>query len=454
MTEPATGPFRPVVLAPTYNNAATLVGILDRIEATGLPILVVNDGSTDQTPHLLEAWAHPAPPGPPRRVAVHVITHPRNRGKAEALNTGFEAAARLGYTHVATIDTDGQLDPESLPSLVEVARRSPRALVLGVRSESIEGYPARSLAGRRLSNLAIRCEAGVTIEDSQCGLRVYPLALFDATRCRARRYAFEAEVLTRAAWAGFPIEQVPVPCRYFPKDERVSHFKPGRDSWSGLRLHLRLLGEALLPWRRPASPAMTDHHRAAAAPAAPWDDASLFGPDEPGEHPIKRLLRRFGAWIDPVDVWRQIRSDPVARSQVAIGFSIGAFIANLPIYGLQTLSCLYVARRLHLHPLPVVLGSQVSTPPLSPILIAAAIITGHAFLHGTWVQPADLDPTSRGLATTVASTLLDWTVGGVVIGAVMAAASFLAARFVLRLIPFREDQPGQSPAGNSTVATS
>src|SRR5690242_16142823 len=99
---------RPVVVAPTFNNVATLGEIVRRTRALALPVIVVNDGSTDGTADLLRTLAGES---------VVVVTHERNRGKAAALRTGFEAAHERGFTHAVTIDTDGQLDPEEIPAL-------------------------------------------------------------------------------------------------------------------------------------------------------------------------------------------------------------------------------------------------------------------------------------------------------------------------------------------------
>src|SRR6266576_1685179 len=94
--------FRPLILLPSYNNARTLSNILERAEALDVPILVVNDGATDATAKILTDWQ-----SKPRSLWTRVLTHPRNRGKAAALKTGFAAAHEAGYTHAVTIDTDG-----------------------------------------------------------------------------------------------------------------------------------------------------------------------------------------------------------------------------------------------------------------------------------------------------------------------------------------------------------
>jgi glycosyltransferase involved in cell wall biosynthesis len=224
--------FAPVVVAPTYNNERTLAALITGVRAAALPLIVVNDGSTDATASILNAHANQ--PG------VRTEAHDANRGKARALATGFAAAAMQGYTHAATIDTDGQLPPDALPALLALARQHPRALVLGVRRWRIPNCPPRSLIGRAFSNTMVWCECGERVTDTQCGLRVYPLDLVRGAKCRAGGFAFETEIIARAVWGGWPVVQVPVECVYLPPAERVSHYRPGRDSLAALALHARL----------------------------------------------------------------------------------------------------------------------------------------------------------------------------------------------------------------------
>jgi len=239
--------YRIAVLMPTYNNAGTLGEVFDRVAALDLSgiatvgIVVVNDGSTDQTAAVLEACAIDSP-----GVTRVVVTHPSNHGKAAALHSGFAEARRLGATHAATIDTDLQHDPEDIPRLIEVSMKAPDALVIGARGDDLEGMPARSLVGRRLSNLGVRLASGVRVTDSQSGLRVYPLSLVENVRCRSGRYGFETEIITRAGWLGRPTIEVPITSRYLPLERRVSHFRPWVDSLRCIAMHARLLGGSLI----------------------------------------------------------------------------------------------------------------------------------------------------------------------------------------------------------------
>jgi glycosyltransferase involved in cell wall biosynthesis len=231
------GDIRPAIILPTYNNARTLPDICRRCEALKLTMIIVNDGSTDGT----AAWLARREISQ-RGAETVIVTHPKNRGKAEALRSGFAAAIQNDCTHAITIDTDGQLDPECIPALLDCARRNPRALIVGARDDRQSDYPTRSRVGRKLSNFAIRLECEAIVADSQCGLRVYPLDLIKRVPCRTGRYGFEAAIITLAAWNGFPILNVPVNCRYLTDAAGgVSHFRPFRDSLHGVLLHAHLL---------------------------------------------------------------------------------------------------------------------------------------------------------------------------------------------------------------------
>lgn len=231
--------WRPLVLLPTYNNIGTLPGVLAEVAKQGLPMMVVNDGCTDGT----AAWLAGVEAG-----AAHdgiatrtVVTHVVNQGKAAAMLTGCRAAREMGFTHALTFDTDGQLSPTEIPTLLELARKNLDAVIVGARNDRAADYPARSRFGRRISNLMIRWQCGVRVDDSQCGFRVYPLRLFDKVRPRADRYAFETEIITLAAWAGFEVISTTVTCRYFGEGRLVSHFRVGRETRQAIKLHSRLL---------------------------------------------------------------------------------------------------------------------------------------------------------------------------------------------------------------------
>ena len=120
-----------LVIVPTYNNAGTLGNVLQRCLSHGLPVLVVDDGSTDGTPEILA------------RVDVPFVRHPQNLGKGRALKTGFQEARKQGYQYALTIDSDGQHYPEDIPALL--AEKEERTLVLVPREMPLSRIHLRNL---------------------------------------------------------------------------------------------------------------------------------------------------------------------------------------------------------------------------------------------------------------------------------------------------------------------
>ncbi len=396
--------FQPVVIAPTFNNVRTLERVLRGIDQSDLPVIVVDDGCGDGSFEILESWRRASR----RRVVVY---HPRNRGKAAALRTGFEAARQMGYTHAITIDTDGQLDPAEIRNLSRIGQEFPDSLVLGCRPAMAENDPRLSRLGRWTSNVLLRWEAGVTISDSQCGFRVYPLRSIDRINCFSSRYGFETEILVRAAWAGLPIRECPVGCIYAVPEGRVSHFRPWRDSLRCGGMHVRLLVRSMMP----ISAQRTRPSGDLEAPAMIW----------------QRLLRSF----NPVALIRAMRHSPAERTGFSKGLAIGVFIANTPLYGFHSLLSLYAARCLRLNPMPVLFGSHLSSPAFGPMLIAAAITIGHLLLYGTLPPMRHFNPSIIGYLALARSVILEWTIGGAVLGAILGMIAYIISALLIRCVP-------------------
>ncbi|MGB0766542.1 MAG: glycosyltransferase family 2 protein [Phycisphaeraceae bacterium] len=229
---------RPVVVVPTYENGRTVVDIVRRVLDDGWRCVVVDDGSRDGSHDALTALREAF--GGER---LDVIKHDRNRGKAAAMQTGFDAASAHG-THAITLDADGQHDPEQIALLWDAALADPESIVLGERPWSVEGgTPLRSRLGRRVSNALVWLQSGLEVADSQTGFRVYPLAMLERIPCQTARFAFETEILIRAARCGVTTSRVPIRSRYLPRDARVSHFKPLRDSVHSLSMQVGLIRE-------------------------------------------------------------------------------------------------------------------------------------------------------------------------------------------------------------------
>lgn len=406
--------LRCVVLVPTFNHGAALGGVLRSLDGCGLPIIVVNDGATDDTASILNRWlADSAQEG-----TRMVVGFSENKGKAEALRSGFALATRRGFTHALTIDSDGQHDPGDLPRIIAAANERPSALVVGARSERGAKGPLLSRVGRAISNMLVWIESGVRITDSQSGMRAYPLNGMAAIRARSGRYGFETEVLTLAGWEGRAVIEVPIRCIYGVPGGRTTHFRVGRDSFDAALMHARLIARALLP-----GPSRTS--------------ASA---EEPV---VGSIPRRLAWWFGLRRLRAMALGEQSARNRLAASFGVGVMMATLPLYGVKTLCCLWLSQRFRLHPLVVVGVSSLSTPPIGFVFAAVSIFVGHLVLSGEAHGLAERALLEASPMSVMSSFAMEWIVGSVVAGSVLASAAYLMATFLLRprLIPRPPAQP-------------
>lgn len=203
------------VIVPTYNNASTLPQVLTDVSAYTDQIILVNDGSTDDTGQIAAQF-----PG------IHYVGYAKNRGKGSALRQGFLAALQKGYDYAITMDSDGQHFAKDLPRFLEKIEAVPNALIIGARNMNQEAVPGKSSFGHKFSNFWFKVETGIDCPDTQSGFRLYPLQRIKGLHLFTWKYELEIEVLVKAAWSGVPIESVPVSVYYAPKETRISHFRP------------------------------------------------------------------------------------------------------------------------------------------------------------------------------------------------------------------------------------
>ena len=229
--------FRPLILIPSYNTGRILRETVAAALGCGVPVWVVVDGSTDGSPDLLEEFRN-AP-------EFRVLRLAQNSGKGAAVLHGLHAAVQEGFTHVLTMDSDGQHPAAHVPEFLEIARRHPEAAVFG-QPVFDASAPALRVNGRKVSNFWASLETlGWGIGDSLFGMRLYPAAaLLRAMRCTpfARRFDFEPEVAVILSWLGTPAIKLPVPVRYPSREDGgVSQFRYLRDNLLLTWMHLRLV---------------------------------------------------------------------------------------------------------------------------------------------------------------------------------------------------------------------
>jgi glycosyltransferase involved in cell wall biosynthesis len=218
------------IAIPCYQGAARVGEVVHGARATGHPVVVIDDGSTDDSAKVAEA------------AGATVLRHPANHGKGAALQTAFAFAESKGASAVLSMDADGQHDPGEIAKLVAAHEANPDAIVIGVRSFRPEDMPRRSRIGNRISTWWISKFAGRDYHDTQSGFRIYPRALYANARLRSRRFETETELLLLASKRGLPLVEVPIRTIYGP--DRVTHFHGFRDTMRVIRL---VIGSPL--WR-------------------------------------------------------------------------------------------------------------------------------------------------------------------------------------------------------------
>lgn len=207
---------------PTYQNAKTLLQVVADVHRVVDTVFVVDDGSNDGTAALLDKATGNERP-------EKVLTHPKNCGKGAALKTGLTYARQQGFRYAVTVDADGQHRANDIPALLKAVEEEPDALAIGSRGLQHENMPAKSTFANRFSNFWFALQTLQRLPDTQSGLRVYPLRRLHGLRWMSTRYEAELTLLVFSAWAGVKLLPVPVSVYYPPRDQRVTHFRPGRD---------------------------------------------------------------------------------------------------------------------------------------------------------------------------------------------------------------------------------
>jgi glycosyltransferase involved in cell wall biosynthesis len=234
------GAVDPCLLIPIYDHGREIRDVVKALAPHALPCLIVDDGSHAETRGVLDALEREFP-------FVRVHRHERNRGKGEALKTGYRLARELGHTHAIQLDADGQHDAADVPRFVAAMSARPDALVLGAPRFD-RSAPWIRMTARQVSRAAIWLfTLSGEVEDPLCGFRGIPirpaLARIDAVSTGSRM-DFEPELVVRLVWDGIPVVSIPTRIVYNPGG--LSHFDYVRDNQRLLGLYGRLLVGMLL----------------------------------------------------------------------------------------------------------------------------------------------------------------------------------------------------------------
>jgi glycosyltransferase involved in cell wall biosynthesis len=368
------------VIIPTYNNHKTLKRVLDSVLHYTSNVIVVNDGSTDSTAQILEAYSH--------LVQIH---HSKNTGKGKAIRNAFKKALDLNYDYAITIDSDGQHFASDIPSFIAALETDTDVLLIGSRNMTQENVPKKSSFGNKFSNFWFWFETGNKLDDTQSGFRLYPLKKIPSSYF-TNKFEFEIEVIVRSAWKNIPVKNIPVQVLYDP-EERVSHFRPFKDFTRISILNTVLVTIALF----------------------------YIKPRDFFRKLKKKGLKKF--------FLENILESNDSNARKAFSIALGVFIGICPFWGFQTILVLFLAVLLKLNKAIAFAFSNVSFPPLIPFVIYGSLKIGSYFIVSDKPLILSMDMTLADIQKNIAQYL----VGSFILATSMALLFGLTGYLLLTL---------------------
>ncbi|MFN4763351.1 DUF2062 domain-containing protein [Gillisia sp. Q332] len=369
---------------PTYNNEGTLPIVIQDLFLYTNNLVIINDGSTDGTSAILEQFPQ-----------VELIHFEKNQGKGEALKQGFKLAEKLGYEYAITIDSDGQHYPDDLDIfLSELESKKavdPELLLVGDRNMNQDGIPGKSSTGNKFSNFWFLVVTGTELHDTQSGYRLYPLKAVNGIKLFTKKFELEIEVIVKAAWRNVEVRNIPIKV-FYDKENRVSHFRPFKDIVRIVLLYI---------W---------------------FVMASFFyiHPRNKYRDLREKGFKRF--WNEDI-----LKSQEPAHKKAA-AVALGIFVGILPLWGLHTLLVFLLAAVFKLNKVIAFLFSNISIPPLIPVIIYASyqlgsLITGNGI---SWeVNLTDFDS-----STEVFQGLWKYLLGSIALAGILASSLWVVFYFL------------------------
>lgn len=372
------------VIIPTYNNGGTLARVINEVSDYTTHIIVVNDGSTDETATILQSFPH-----------IQQVSYSKNVGKGWALRKGFAYAAELNYNYAITIDSDGQHFAKDIPSFIDKLQDVKDGIIIGARNMEQSSVPGKSSFGHKFSNFWFKFETGINCPDTQSGFRSYPLWLIKNMRFFSWKYEFEIEVLVRAAWKGITIDSVPVTVYYAPPETRVSHFRPFQD-FTRVSILNTILVIITVVYIKPRDILRTIFNREKFKKLV---NDQLFNPNQ------SDLLK-------------------------AVSMAFGIFMGIIPIWGFQLVAAIFLAILFKLNKALVIIAANISLPPMIPLIIFSSYKMGALWMRN---HATSLD-FSRALSLrSIGKNLEQYIYGSVTLAVVAAVVVGLLSFFLLKV---------------------
>lgn len=375
------------VIIPTYNNRNTLARVVTGVLQYSDNVIVVCDGSTDDTLDILQQFEG----------QINLVAYMPNKGKGRALRTGFAKAIEMGFEHAITIDSDGQHYPEDILVMADAMVQHPHSLIMGSRNMAQEGVPSKSSFGNKFSNFWFKLETGIELPDTQTGFRVYPLTHIKNIKLFTTKFELEIEVIVKLAWRYVDVIPVPIKVKYDP-NERVTHFRPFRDFTRISVLNTYLVILTLLYYL---------------------------------PHRLIRKYMKKGI-INSIrdEVFNPNESD--LRKAASVGF--GVFMGIFPAWGFQMLIAFVFAMLFRLNKVLVIASSNISITPMIPPLLFVSYLVGGYFVD----DKIEFQSVSQMNLAMIHEHMVQYLIGATVFAAVAGAIAFIVVMVIAKLFRVRK----------------
>jgi glycosyltransferase involved in cell wall biosynthesis len=204
---------------PALNNETTISKVVEKTRREIDHVVVVNDGSTDETERLAN------------NAGAHVIRVSKNRGKGNALRIGFRYALANDFDAVITLDADLQHDPSEIPKFIKHHATNKSKIVIGDRLLSRRKIPRIRYGPNIIGKYTFSWLIDQPVKDSQCGFRLYDREVMENIHILNDGFEAEADILLRAGKRGYKIGFVPIKAIYFSNHQHRSHYRPIKDTF-------------------------------------------------------------------------------------------------------------------------------------------------------------------------------------------------------------------------------
>jgi len=198
------------VVIPVYNESRTIGSLVEEIREEGLDVLVIDDGSLDNTAQVAKARG------------AHVIKNEVNKGKGISLARGFEYVLSHNFDAVITMDGDGQHLASDIANFIHRAAASDSGIFVGNRMIKVKNMPWLRLLTNKFMSWLISIIARQDIPDSQCGFRLIKKHLLGKIHLKTSKFETESEILLQASRLGYKIESVTISTVYRGEKSKIN----------------------------------------------------------------------------------------------------------------------------------------------------------------------------------------------------------------------------------------